>query len=179
MKLIFIYGMPGSGKLTIARALQQQLRDYKIFHNQMTVDIVSEFFDFATPTWTRLNAEMRKMIFKACAQEGINLITTQVYAHDYPGEDEYIRSIIQLIEDLGGEVHFIHLICADEIIFQRIQNEDRKKHKKVSKPERLKESMTKWDMKTEIHFVENLELDTSILSPQDSATRITKYYSLK
>ena len=179
MKLIFLYGLPSSGKLTIAKELVKQLDDeYKLFHNQMTVDLVSQFFKFATPQWNYLNGEYRKLMFKACAEEGISLVTTYVYARDYDGEDEYINYLIKLIEKYNGEILFVHLQCDLDIVYQRIQNEDRKKHRKVSDPEKLKDTMSKWDLISPIDYVRNLNIDSGKLSPHESAARIIEYYNL-
>jgi tRNA uridine 5-carbamoylmethylation protein Kti12 len=179
MKLIFLYGLPGSGKLTIGKELVKQLDDeYKLFHNQMTVDLVSQFFPFATPKWNFLNGEYRRLMFEACAEEGINLVTTYVYARDYDGDDRYIKNLIQLVDKYSGEILFVHLHCDLDTIFQRIQNEDRKKHRKVGDPEKLKDSMSKWDLLSPIDYVDNLIIDSGILTPQESAARIIEHYNL-
>lgn len=144
----------------------------------MTVDLVSQFFPFATPKWNYLNGEYPRLMFEVCAEEDINLVTTFVYANDYEGEDEYINSLIQLIEKYGGEILFVHLHCDLDIIFQRIQNEDRKKHRKVSDPEKLKDTMSKWDLLSPIDYVSNLNIDSGKLPPQESGARIIEHYNL-
>ncbi len=179
MNLIFLYGLPGSGKLTIAKELIKQIGDeYKLFHNQMTVDLVSQFFPFATPKWSYLNGEYRRLMFEACAEEGINLITTYVYARNYDGDDKYVKNLIQLVEKSNGEILFVHLNCDLNTIYQRIQNEDRKKHRKVSDPEKLRETMSKWDLLSPIDYVNNLNIDTGVLHPQESAMKIIKHFNL-
>jgi len=40
MKLVFIYGPPASGKLTVARELAT-LTGYRLFHNHLIVDAVA------------------------------------------------------------------------------------------------------------------------------------------
>ena len=67
-------------------------------------------------------------MFEACAEEGISLVTTYVYASDYGGDVKYIKNLIQLVEKYSGEIHFVNLQCDLDTIYQRIQNEDRKKH---------------------------------------------------
>lgn len=39
MKLVFIYGMPAAGKLTVAKELAG-LSGYKLFHNHQVVDLL-------------------------------------------------------------------------------------------------------------------------------------------
>ena len=50
MKLIFLYGAPGTGKLTVARELAA-LTGYRLFHNHLTVDLAKAIFDFGTPDY--------------------------------------------------------------------------------------------------------------------------------
>ncbi|MCE7735208.1 MAG: AAA family ATPase [Candidatus Heimdallarchaeota archaeon] len=179
MKLIFLYGMPGVGKLTVAKEMVRLLGDFKLFHNQMTVDIISSIFPFASPRWSKLNGEYRRLMYEACAEEDINLNVTSVYAKDYPGNDEIVNETIKLVEDNNSEVCFVHLVCDQDIIFQRIQNLDRKEHRKVSEPEKLKDTMSKWDLITPISYVKNLTVDTGKINPIESAIEIIKYYKLK
>lgn len=177
--LIFLYGLPGSGKLTIAKELVRLLGDrYKLFHNQMTVDIISPIIPFPHPKGFELNLAYRLLMIDACAELDINLITTYVYAFVDEGDDEYIQQVINKVEQSGGQVMFVHLACDEDIIFQRIQNPDRRVHRKVSQPESLKRTMERWDIKSPIPYVDNLTIDTGRLDPVESARRIINYYSL-
>ena len=47
MKLIFIYGSPAVGKLTVAQEIAEQT-DFKVFHNHLTIDAVTPVFEFGT-----------------------------------------------------------------------------------------------------------------------------------
>ena len=47
MKLIFLHGLPGVGKLTVARQLAA-LTGFKLFHNHLTVDLVTSVFEFGS-----------------------------------------------------------------------------------------------------------------------------------
>lgn len=44
MKLIFLYGPPAVGKFTVGKVLVK-LTGYKLFHNQLTSDLVESIFD--------------------------------------------------------------------------------------------------------------------------------------
>jgi shikimate kinase len=58
LRLIFLHGLPGVGKLTVARELAQ-LTDYKLFHNHLAVDLVESVFEFGD----RPFVELREMIW--------------------------------------------------------------------------------------------------------------------
>ena len=47
MNLVFIYGPPGVGKLTVAKELAG-LTGYKLFHNHLSIDWVLPVFDFGS-----------------------------------------------------------------------------------------------------------------------------------
>ncbi|CAN5868612.1 hypothetical protein BH24ACI1_BH24ACI1_04510 [soil metagenome] len=47
MKLIFLYGAPAVGKLTVADKIAEQTR-YKVFHNHLSIDCIEPIFDFGT-----------------------------------------------------------------------------------------------------------------------------------
>jgi hypothetical protein len=47
MRLIFLYGLPATGKHTVAQYLAA-LTGYKLFHNHLAVDLLLSVFDFGT-----------------------------------------------------------------------------------------------------------------------------------
>ena len=47
MRLVFLYGPPAVGKLTVAKALAR-LTGYKVFHNHLTIDLVASILDWGT-----------------------------------------------------------------------------------------------------------------------------------
>lgn len=177
MTLLFLYGIPGTGKLTVAKKIEEYLENYKLFDNHKTVDIISPIFPFASPKWMFLNGEYRRLMYEACAEEGVNLITTYVYAH-VEDDQIFVRDIMNIFDKYGSEVLFVRLVCNDEIVFKRIQNPDRKKHRKVSDPKKLMDTMKKWDLRTPIPLVDSLTIDTGRYSADEAAKLIIKHYNL-
>lgn len=179
MEIIFLYGIPGSGKLTIAKKLIERIGNrFKLFHNQMTVDIISSIIPFQHPKGFELNTQYRQLMVDACNDLNINLIMTYVYAYGERGDDEYIKSLIDKVETKGGKIMFVHLICREEIIFERIQNHDREQHKKVTNPEKLKKTMESREITKSIPYVENLTINTEITDPESSARKIISYFKI-
>jgi len=71
MRLVYLYGPPGVGKLTVARELVA-LTGFKLFHNHLTVDLVRSLFPFDSEPYSRLMRQFRRDMFAeaACASAG-------------------------------------------------------------------------------------------------------------
>jgi tRNA uridine 5-carbamoylmethylation protein Kti12 len=67
MKLIFIYGLPATGKLTIAQELVA-ITGYKLFHNHLVVDLLQTVFEFGSPEFIALREEMWLSIFEQASR---------------------------------------------------------------------------------------------------------------
>ncbi len=57
MILIFIYGMPASGKLTVARELAG-ITGFKLFHNHQVVDLLLSIFEFGSKPFVELRRDL-------------------------------------------------------------------------------------------------------------------------
>jgi hypothetical protein len=66
MDMVFLYGPPGVGKLTVSKALAE-LTGFKVFHNHLTIDAVVPVFDFGTPPCGRLLRVMRAAVLAEAA----------------------------------------------------------------------------------------------------------------
>jgi shikimate kinase len=176
MKLIFLYGPPAVGKLTVAEALSQ-LTGYKVFHNHLTVDLALAFFEFGTPAFGRYVSDLRFEAFERAAQENIEgVIFTFVYA--YAHDEGHVRKIKEIVESNDGQVHFVQLTCDRAELTERVQNSSRTKYKKISTVEKLNELLEKYELFKPIPFVESLQLDVTQVSPPAAAQQIVQHYSL-
>jgi broad-specificity NMP kinase len=70
MNLLFLYGPPGVGKLTVARELAART-NYKLFHNHLTVDLVYAVFDFKTRPFIELRDKIWMMVFQKAKEEKV------------------------------------------------------------------------------------------------------------
>lgn len=86
MKMIFLYGPPAVGKLTVAKELTK-LTGYKLFHNHLTVDLVSSLYEWGSPKYWKYLRSIREQLLANLAKDDINIIFTYVYA---AGEDEEV-----------------------------------------------------------------------------------------
>jgi shikimate kinase len=47
MKLVLLFGPQAVGKMTVGHELEK-VTELKLFHNHMTIDLVTKFFDYRT-----------------------------------------------------------------------------------------------------------------------------------
>ena len=62
MKLIFIYGPPAVGKLSVATELAK-LTAFRLFHNHVSIQFVKSIFDFGTKPFWILTDKFRREMF--------------------------------------------------------------------------------------------------------------------
>lgn len=109
MKLVIIFGPPAVGKMTVGQEIEK-LTDLKLFHNHMTIELVSPFFSYGTSTGKKLVNLFRQEIFEEVSKSDLyGIIFTYVWALDSEHDCEYINNLCSLFESRGGEVYFVEL----------------------------------------------------------------------
>jgi hypothetical protein len=73
--LVYLYGPPGSGKLTVGEKLAE-LSGFPLFHNHLTVNAIRTVFEFRREPFTAVLHRLRLDVFQAAAAAGISLIFT-------------------------------------------------------------------------------------------------------
>jgi tRNA uridine 5-carbamoylmethylation protein Kti12 len=174
MKLVFIYGIPAVGKLTVAKELAK-ITDYKIFHNHLTVDLLTSVLEFGTKEYLKLNDKIRLEILQLAAHKKINLIAT--FCYSYPEDNNFIRKVIKTIEKEGGQVCFVNLECNKEELKKRVKNPSRSKYKKIKKIKTLEQTLKKYEFR-EIPFVKQLLINNTNISAKKVAEMIKTHYKL-
>jgi hypothetical protein len=169
MKLIFIYGPPASGKLTIAEILSERT-GIPLFHNHLSRDLVKDIYGDKLRDNYELVDRIRFDVLDYCSKNDTDLIFTYVYEGS---DDDNVRKFIKTVEDNKGEVFFVELSANRDDLIARAGNESRKRYKKLTDPEIMK-SITE-DMNIySIPFVKSLKIDTSALSSDKAAAAIVE-----
>ena len=174
MKLIFIYGPPAVGKLTVAEKLSE-LTGIPVFHNHHSRDLVKDIYGDDLMQHYALVDKIRFDVIEYCAQNNTDLIFTYVYGG--LGDDANVKNFTTIIESNGGQVLFVELMADDSDLIDRVSNDSRKRFKKLLD----KEIMTKLteDMSIfTIPYVESLKINTSNTSPVQSADIIARKLGL-
>lgn len=178
MRLIFIYGPPAVGKYTVGRALAE-LTGYKFFHNHLTVDVARPIFgDVKDEAEHRIEllSRLRLVVFETVARLGINTIFTCGYIPNVG--PTFVPDVIKTITAGGGTIHFVRLTAPDKVLFKRVDGHSRHRLHKRTDPEFLKQKLTDYDMHAVIDYPSSIEIDTSALTPQQSARHIIEAFKL-
>jgi hypothetical protein len=176
MKLIFIYGSPAAGKLTVANEIARRT-GFKVFHNHLSIDCVVPVFEFGSPPFFRLIELIRYEVVAEAARAGQDLVYTFCYAKDL--DDAHVAEVARRVEENGGEVCFVQLVCDKEILKKRVTEESRKRHGKASTPEMVDFFFRTYDLFSPVPDRESLRIDNSELPPQEAAQQIIDHFDLQ
>lgn len=173
MNLIFLHGVAAAGKLTTAQAVGERL-GYPVFHNHLTVDLLTTVFPFGSGPFTRLRELMWLAVFEEAAVAGRSLIFTFAPESTVsPGFPERARTAVT---SAGGRVCFVRLVVSEAEQERRITAESRREFHKLVSLETLRH-LRAHDGPVEQPPVD-LEIDTDASGPSDSAARIVERFGL-
>ena len=175
MRLVFLYGPPGVGKFTIGNALAAQT-GFKLFHNHLTVNLVTSLFPPNSEAWNRLAAQIRRAAFTEAAQQGVDLILTRAPRLADQAEVERVRTMIEPVRAAGGSVLFVQLVCDRRELLIRVQREERLEQRKLTDPQVLIEM---YDLTAMLPFEPQLYLDVTSIPPDEAAHQIAKHFQLR
>lgn len=176
MNLLFLYGAPGVGKLTVGQELAK-LTGYKLFHNHLTVDLVVSIFDFKTEPFIKLRDKIWMMVFEKAKKERISgMIFT--FAPEDSVPMDFIPRLVRLIEDDKDKIYFVKLICTPDELRKRIINPSRKRYSKDIKTNNVdkfykRDYLIPKDVLKRTHLLENTNLN-----PKKVAEKIIKHFDL-
>jgi len=129
MRLVFLWGLPASGKLTVAKELAA-LTGYKLFHNHLTVDLLLAVFPFGSKEFIALREEIWLSVFEAAAASAApGLIFT--FNPENTVRGSFIQETIDVVSDQGGRVEFVEMLCAESMLEKRMDTLERRAYKKM------------------------------------------------
>ena len=135
MHVIFLHGVPASGKYTIGVKLSE-LTKLPLFHNHLAVDTAHSLFSFGTPSFNKMRAIIWQAAFDEAAKANQSFIFT--FNPESTVDPALITKLCASIQSAGGKVHFVQLTCSRETILRRMANASRTKFGKLTDPELFK-----------------------------------------
>ena len=176
MKLIFIYGLPASGKLTVAQELAT-MTGLKLFHNHVVVDLLVDVFEFGSPSFIELREKIWIDTFtQACRSQLPGLIFT--FAPETTVRPDFISNAVTAVTDAGGEIDFIELACPLSEIRHRIASPSRFQHKKLTSLQLFEELHAAGNLDTSSMPKPKLSIDTSCHTAAEAAAQIAQALAL-
>lgn len=176
MKLLIIYGAPAAGKLTIATEVAKRT-GFKLFHNHVSIDCVKPVFEFGSKPFLRMIETIRFAMIAEAAREGVDLIHTFVYASGE--DDEHFAKLIASAEDSGGEVHLVLLTCDSDELKTRIGNDSRVRIGKLTDPDAVDRSLSKYDLRSTYPGRHSLVIDTTRAGVENAAVQIIEHFGFQ
>jgi hypothetical protein len=176
LKLIFIYGLPATGKLTIGRELASLTR-FKLFHNHLVVDLLLSVFDFGSPPFVQLREEIWLSFFAEACRCGLpGLIFT--FAPEETVRPEFIPNTLRVIDEAGGEIEFVELVCPLAELTARIDSPSRLEYHKLASVSLFEHLRTAGAFDEPKMPAPRLTVDTSLSTPAEAAMKIAQSLQL-
>lgn len=111
MHLLFIYGPPACGKLTVATEVARRT-GYALFHNHLIVDALLAVFRFGSPEFVMLRERFWIETIEAAARSGRSLVFT--FCPEPTVDAGFPKGLEALVQQAGGTVSFIRLEVSEE-----------------------------------------------------------------
>ena len=186
MKFMLICGPQAVGKMTVGEEVARKT-GLKLFHNHMTIELVSKFFSYGTPAGKRLVHSFRQQIFdEVIASDLPGLIFTFVWAFDMQSDWDYVDQLLKKFENAGAETYVVELQADVEERLKRNKTEHRLEEKPTKRnlewsENELLRSMKKYrlnSLENEIPYRNYLKIDNTNLSAEETAQEIVAFFEL-
>lgn len=186
MKFVLVFGPQAVGKMTVGQELAK-ITDLKLFHNHMTIDLVSHFFDYGTKEGKRLVHLFRREIFEEVSKSDLyGMIFTYVWAFDMREDWDYVNEVSRLFESRGGTVYFVELEADVGERLERNKSSNRLEHKPSKRDIEWSEGDLKKSMETyrlnslegEIKSSNYIKINNTNLSAEEVAMIIKGKFQL-
>ena len=175
MELYLIYGLPGVGKLAVARELIRLRPGYRLFHIHQLADMLEPVFGFDGRGFIQLRDRVWPMVIEQAVADGLpGLITTFVFERSLP--EDMIPSVRDHVVEKGGAVRFVQLVCEKAENERRLASAERTRHRKMTSPDELNQIIESGHFTTPTGLGDTLTLDTTRLSAAQAADRISRHW---
>lgn len=186
MKFLLIFGPQAVGKMTVGQELEK-ITDLKLFHNHMTIELVSPFFNYGTDEGRRLVGLFRREIFEAVAKsDQYGLIFTFCWAFDQQADWDYINEVCAIFEKRGADIYFAELEADFDERVARNKTPNRLAHKPTKRALEASESRFLQterqyrlnSLEGEIRQPNYIRINNTHMPPEETAQKIKEAFGL-
>lgn len=172
--------------MTVGQELEK-ITWLKLFHNHMTIELVSPLFNYGSKAGRKLVDLFRKKIFEEFAKsDQKGMVFTYVRAFDQKVDRKYVKNICNIFEKKGAKTYFVELEADIHERIARNKHPHRLAHKATKRnlersEKDLKDSMEKYRLnskKGEIKKKEYIRINNTNLSPEATAKKIQSKFKL-
>lgn len=175
MKLIFLYGRPAVGKVTVARELAR-LTGWRLFHNHLTVNLALALYDFGTAGFIALRETVWFAAFRQALADRLPvLIFTFNPENTVP--QRFIDELFSEVRHAGGEVIPIELVANETVIEQRLASASRHNDGKLVDLELYRQLRARGVFHSPAIPEPRMRVDTTTHSPAEAAALIAREFS--
>ena len=176
MKLVFLYGLPATGKHTVAKELAA-ITGYKLFHNHLVVDMLLSVFEFGSEPFVALREDIWLSVFEEASAAGIpGMIFT--FNPETSVSGSFTSNAVEAIVTAGGSVDFVELTAPHEELLRRIENPDRQQHRKLTSIPLFEQLHADGVFDTSHMPKPRISIDTATCTPAEAAGQIVKQLRL-
>ncbi len=140
MHLIFLHGVPGVGKRTIAMELARELH-YPFLNFQHLGALLGPVFGYSSPTYNELRDQTtRQLLTEAMALPEDGIISSFSYEPSVPLDD--YGAFIKSAQASGGIGIFVGLTCDEDELNDRVESPERGSADKMNDLHLLEDAMS-------------------------------------
>jgi len=176
VRLIFVFGMPATGKLTVAREIAART-GFKLFHNHLAVDLLLPVFEFESAEFVRLREEIwLEVMSEACKSDLDGLIFT--FAPERTVRQSFIHQVESVVAGARGRLDFVELVCPLEELKRRMGNASRSEFGKLKSVEMFEQLLAHGAFDSPKMPEARVRIDTSLCAPAEAAAEIVRKLNL-
>jgi hypothetical protein len=174
MKLLFIYGRPAVGKLTIARAVTA-LTGARLFHNHLTVNLALSLYDFGSPGFIELRERIWTAVFDRALADRLQLLIF-TFNPENTVPQRFIDELFAKVSADGGEVIPVELVASEAQIEARLGSESRRLDGKTLDAGAYRDLRARGAFDSPVIPAPRLRLDTGNVSPAKASEEIAALF---
>lgn len=158
MKLVFIYGLPAVGKMSVAKYLSRKA-GFKFFHLHHTIDYVRKIFPRDVKNSELLIDKFCLEMITLAVKDDIDMVFTYVYAN--PDDNDFIRKIKAICSTHGVDLYFVQLKCDWSRNLLRVNGKERHEFHKITSKKLLRSLKKKYNLESQIKFKNSIIIDNT------------------